>query len=290
MIKTAILGQGYWGTKLYQTLQKIPTCDVKQSIDVKNGQNIDEIADDIEAVVIATPPQTHLDLIKKSLDKNLHIFVEKPICQSSEECKQLDSLVNDKVLMTGHILLYNDCTQYIKDNIDFSQVNRINIVRNNWGRYQKDTVTPVLSFGPHDVALLDYLLDGLEINPVNKYNQKIVNKNVPDMSDILFQHKQISINIRYTWLSIPKIRHVDIFSPTQICHWDDMEHTVKINQNYVNNERFDYEPDQTSKTFAHQPVLNEMSHFFDCIQNGTTCKTGFSHAKHSTPLVDILND
>ena len=227
MIKTAILGQGYWGTKLYHTLQKISNCDVKQSIDVKNGQDIDEIADDIEAVVIATPPQTHFELIKKSLDKNLHIFVEKPICQSSQECNQLDPLVTDKVLMTGHILLYNDCTQYIKDNIDFNQVNRINIVRNNWGR-------------------------------------KIVNKNVPDMSDILFQHKHISINIRYTWLSIPKIRHVDIFSPTQICHWDDMEHSVKINQNYMTNERFDYEPKQTSQTFIHEPLLKEMTHFFDC--------------------------
>ena len=64
MIKTAILGQGYWGTKLYHTLQKISNCDVKQSIDVKNGQDIDEIADDMAAVVIATPPQTHFELIK----------------------------------------------------------------------------------------------------------------------------------------------------------------------------------------------------------------------------------
>ena len=289
MIKTAILGQGYWGTKLSQTLEKVENCELKQSIDVKNGNDIDEIAKDIEAVIIATPPQTHLSLIQKALDKKLHIFVEKPICQNSSEVDQIQPL-SDKVLMTGHILLYNDCTQYIKNTIDFSKVQRINIIRNNWGRYQKHTVTPTLSFGPHDVALLDYLFDGLRINPTTKYRQQIVNKNVPDMTDILFQHEQISISIRYAWLSIPKIRTVDIFSTEQICHWDDVSHKVITNENYMQDDRFEYNPKQTIKTFDHEPLLNEMNHFFDCITQGIECRTGFAHAKKITQMVDILND
>ncbi len=289
MIKTAILGQGYWGTKLSHTLQNIPNCSVTQSIDVKLGNDIDEIATDTEAVIIATPPQTHLELIQKALDKNLHVFVEKPICQNSAEVEQLQPLA-DKVLMTGHILLYNKCTEHIKDTVDFTKVKRINIVRNNWGRYQKHTVTPTLSFAPHDVALLDYWLDGLKINPTTKHRQQIVNQNVPDITDILFEHEQISISIRYTWLSIPKIRTVDIFSPTQICHWDDVTHTVSTNENYINDNIFDYNPKQTVKTFKHDPLHNEMTHFFDCIINGTSCKTGFDHAKKITQMVDILND
>ena len=101
---------------------------------------------------------------------------------------------------------------------------------------------------------------------------------------------RISISIRYTWLSIPKIRTVDIFSPTQICHCDDVKQTVTTNENYINDNTFDYNPTQTVKTFDHEPLHNEMTHFFDCIANGTTCKTGFDHAKKITQMVDILND
>ena len=134
MIKTAILGQGYWGTKLSHTLQKIPNCNVTQSIDVKLGNDIDEIATDTEAVIIATPPQTHFELIQKALDKNLHIFVEKPICQNHAEVEQLQPLA-DKVLMTGHILLYNECTEHIKNTIDFTKVKRIITNTGNTIRY-----------------------------------------------------------------------------------------------------------------------------------------------------------
>lgn len=290
MIKTALIGQGYWGTKLRQTLESIQDCNLLQTIDVKNNQSIFDLHNDVEAVVIATPAQDHINQILHALDKNLHVYVEKPICMNSQECKLISKKVNnDKTLMTGHILLFNQCVDYIKSTVDFDQVKSININRQNWGRFQKH-ITPISSFAPHDIAMLDYWLNGLEPHAVAVNDIKVINKNVPDIQIINFKHKDININIKYTWLSVAKNRTVDIFSPDGCVLFDDMTKTVTTNKNYFQEERFMYEPEQSVKHFDHEPLIDEMQHFFDCIQNNITCKTGFAHAQRITEIVDILND
>ena len=290
MINTALIGQGYWGEKLKNTLDIIKDCNLIQTIDLKNNQSISDLSNDVEAVVIATPAVDHLQQITKALQKNLHVYVEKPICMNIQECDQIAKhIISDKVLMTGHILLYNDCVQYIKDTVDFTQVKSINIDRQNWGRYQH-SITPISSFAPHDVAMLDYWLDGLKIKDCNVQNIKVINTNVPDIQIINFSHNTININIKYTWLSVGKYRRVDIFSPSSCVSFDDMSKTVTSNNNYFDGQRFDYQPQQIKKHFAHEPLEKEMQHFFSCIKNNLQCRTGFEHAYKITKMVDTLND
>ena len=290
MTKTALIGQGYWGSKLKTTLESIKDCNLAQVIDVKNNQSFSNLNDDIEAVIIATPAQDHINQILQALDKKLHVYVEKPICMNSEECNQISKVINfNKVLMTGHILLFNKCVEYIKSSVDFSGVKSINVNRQNWGRYQKH-ITPISSFAPHDIAMLDYWLDDLSVEDLNVENIKVINSNVPDIQIINFRHHNININIKYTWLCVGKHRTVDIFSPDSCVQFDDMTKTVTTNSNYFANERFSYEPQQVVKQFDHEPLIDEMQHFFDCVQGTTPCRTNFEHAQKITNIVDMLND
>ena len=50
-----------------------------------------------KAVLIATPPESHLDLAKLSIYYNRHVWIEKPICQSYEETLELEFFIKFNV-------------------------------------------------------------------------------------------------------------------------------------------------------------------------------------------------
>jgi scyllo-inositol 2-dehydrogenase (NADP+) len=46
----------------------------------------------VDCVVIATPTSTHFEAAKYALERNLHVFVEKPLCLRSEQSRELAEL------------------------------------------------------------------------------------------------------------------------------------------------------------------------------------------------------
>ena len=78
-----------------------------QVIDIKQNQTLDDLQDDVEAVVIATPAWEHHKDVLKAMKKNLHVYVEKPMCISNQEADEIVKNYNGKTFMVGHIFLYN---------------------------------------------------------------------------------------------------------------------------------------------------------------------------------------
>lgn len=61
-------------------------------------------SEQFDFIDIATPPSTHAPLIKKCLEKNLHILCEKPLVLSSDDFESIAQLARqkDRVLFTVH--------------------------------------------------------------------------------------------------------------------------------------------------------------------------------------------
>ena len=54
------------------------------------------------AIVIATRHDTHCSLIKSSLAAGKHVFVEKPLCLTTDELNEIESVYNgQQILMVG---------------------------------------------------------------------------------------------------------------------------------------------------------------------------------------------
>ena len=69
----------------------------------------------IDACFIVTPIKTHFH--HKILYEPMSYFVEKPLCYNLKELKYIvgNSPKNKKLLMTGHIYLYNKCVDKINE-------------------------------------------------------------------------------------------------------------------------------------------------------------------------------
>ena len=121
----------------------------------------------IDAVVIATPTITHVPLVRAALAAGKHVLVEKPIATRAEEGAALCELAEKagRVLMVGHVFLYNGAVREVKKRLDEGFLGRVyylSMVRTNLGPIRMD-VNASWDLAAHDVSRLESTADGLVI-------------------------------------------------------------------------------------------------------------------------------
>ncbi|MBI4451977.1 Gfo/Idh/MocA family oxidoreductase [Candidatus Woesearchaeota archaeon] len=181
-----IIGVGRFGTNYLRTLCEL-NASVKwvcsrsmKSIDsalqkCNPGQEIKKTTDykimlndrSVDAVIVSSPGSTHYKIAKDSLNAGKHALVEKPMCLSSREAEDLSKTAkkNNKVVMAGHLHLFNPGIQKLREDIKrglFGRINYISIFHSGNGPIRTD-ISALWDFFPHSVSILLYLL---EANPV----------------------------------------------------------------------------------------------------------------------------
>ena len=112
MIRIAVVGLGKMGLSHLAILRTHPDIDVVAVCDtfgmMLNGlsryTNLKTYSDytellekeQLDAVLIATPSRFHGAMVKQALDKNLHVFCEKPLCLDIAEGRELVKLAKNK--------------------------------------------------------------------------------------------------------------------------------------------------------------------------------------------------
>ena len=118
MVRYGVIGVGAMGREHIENLKHIPGTSVtaiadpfpdsldraKSLIDgeVKTFADYRDLlnSDLVDAVIIATPNYTHIDVLKDALATSLHVFIEKPLCTTIEDClKVINWSKNRKALV-----------------------------------------------------------------------------------------------------------------------------------------------------------------------------------------------
>ncbi|NBC24438.1 MAG: Gfo/Idh/MocA family oxidoreductase [Bacteroidetes bacterium] len=88
---------------------------------IKVFSNTDELLEKVEAVDIVSPTPHHYEIARKALERNLHVFVEKPMTYTLEEAQKLKKLVKaqNRVLQVGHVERFNPAFLSLK-NVDLA--------------------------------------------------------------------------------------------------------------------------------------------------------------------------
>jgi predicted dehydrogenase len=108
----------------------------------------------IDAAVIATPTVTHYELAKELLEAGVHLLVEKPICNDSDDADALVNLAQRKhrVLQVGHVERFNPAFCAAVGQI--AQPRYIEAVRANGFTFRSTDVGVVLDLMIHDIDLV----------------------------------------------------------------------------------------------------------------------------------------
>ena len=85
MIEVGLIGYGKWGKILYSKLIKL--CDVK--FVCKSNDEYESKLNDVDWVVVATPNETHFNIVRNCISAGKNVFCEKPLTLTEEQSKLL---------------------------------------------------------------------------------------------------------------------------------------------------------------------------------------------------------
>ncbi len=178
--KVGLIGYGYWGPNLARNLAETDGLQLAAIADGRPerrdaaarrhpgvavcGDAASLIArPDLDAIVIATPLETHVPLAKAAIERGKHVLVEKPLAGSKADADSLTELAERRGvrLMVDHTFIYTGAVRKIRALIDAGELGELlylDSVRVNLGLFQPDS-NVIWDLATHDLSIMDYLVD-----------------------------------------------------------------------------------------------------------------------------------
>lgn len=248
-MKIGIVGLGYWGPNLVRNfmaqpeVEKIIGCDreIERLKFIKSkfpGVELTDdydtlLASDVNAIVIATPVDTHYPLALKAIQAGKHVWIEKPFTSSSSQGEHLIEEANKRklVIFVDHTFIYTGAVMKMKELIESKELGEIiyfDSVRINLGLFQQD-VNVMWDLVPHDLSIMRYVLNhkiisGVTANGIaNFYNQE----NIAHLA-VHFENQECFAHFHVNWTSPVKMRRMIVAGTKKMLVFDDMENSEKI--------------------------------------------------------------
>ena len=241
---------------------------------------------DLDVIAIATPVSTHFNLAKSALESGKHVWVEKPITETSNQAKTLSQLAESKglTLMVDHTFLFTGSVQTIKTLVDEGQLGDLyyyDSVRINLGLFQPD-VNVVWDLAPHDFSIVDYLFESPPIG-VSTHARGHFGTDFEDVAYVtVFYPDDFLVHLHLNWLSPVKIRRTVVGGSKKMLVWDDLnsEDQIKLYDKGMEVEsqegryrvlaRPRYGDMHSPAVAGVEALQSEVAYFVSCISSGET--------------------
>ncbi len=185
-VRFALVGVGRWGANYLDVFADFPgaelvaLCDpdpVALSRGVKRKPVNSAVASlsglrraDVDAVIIATPTDSHVRLASEAFEMGFHVLVEKPLAMTAVEALAVINAAEraERLLSVGYQMLHHPGhVALVREVAKLGPLRHIRTIRSSVRRERQDPV--LLALGPHDLATLtvlsgrsDYVCDSTE--------------------------------------------------------------------------------------------------------------------------------
>jgi predicted dehydrogenase len=249
MIRVGLIGYGYWGPNLARNFSEAGGTDLV-AVSELNGDRLrlagarypavritpDHQAlfsdPEIDAVAIVTPVSTHFTLASQALAAGKHVFLEKPLTQTSEEGRKLVAQAEraGRILHVDHTFVYTSAVRRIKQIVESGELGDLyyfDSVRVNLGLIQAD-VNVIWDLAVHDLAILNYVFpfDPIAVSATGK--QHVEGRPATIAYLTLFYESNAIAHVSVNWLSPVKVRRTLIGGSRKMIVYDDLEPSEKI--------------------------------------------------------------
>lgn len=282
------VGCGQWGQNIVRTLSDLTGKEhfsfdevvhtgnpnrakrVRNNFDLDCHTDLEQALREHSAVCIATPDETHADLVEKALEFEVDVFVEKPLAFEYSTAKDLLEFANhqDSILMPGHLMVYHPLLDTLRDrelnrpgNVDGITVTRYNNLKKSGERRL------LHSSLIHDLSLLDALFgdapDSTEVHeaigpfPPGRY------------LTARLQYDNTPVRIRARIDCPFKERSMMFHRGHEFIRFDGLEETLTVADSEQENEE--------TITFETLPLTEELKNFVRASQGKEPCTVTPNH-------------
>lgn len=222
MLNIAVIGAGKLGEfhiKLLKTSTKFNLVgfheknkerlnEISSKYEIKN-YDLATISNIVDCIIISTPTIHHYEIAKFFLEKNIHVFIEKPITSTIDEASELVQLAkkNNLVGQVGHVERFNSAFSNIKNKLNpkFIESHRLSSYP------QRGTdVSVVLDLMIHDIDIVLSIVNS-RVKKISANGTKIVSTS-PDISNARIEFENGCVaNLTASRLSLKKMRKMRVF-------------------------------------------------------------------------------
>lgn len=316
------IGAGRWGPNIIRAFENLPDASVHYVCDtndealtrirshmsrVETTSDVTEAIEDpyAHAVAIATPVCTHFKLAKAALEAGKHVFVEKPLCHTAQECVALTELADRRglLLAVGHVFLFNAGIQKVKEYIDSGELGRIHYMhatRTNLGPIRPD-VNAAWDLAAHDLSIFDFWLGDAPFS-VNAHGQCFLSGRQEDVVVSAYRYPNDILGFMHvSWLNPKKVREITVVGDKKMIVWNDIDliEPVRVYDKSASTEPTPPYADSFGaqraiirdgdvlipKVSGPEPLRAECAHFVESIRAG---RTPINDACMATRIVEAL--
>lgn len=303
MVGIGVIGYGYWGPNLVRNFAKAKDCHVSAVCDrnpeklalakrryphLRTRTSVTDLLSDssIDAVVIATPVQSHFNLALAALREGKHVLIEKPVTQTSEQAARLieETARRNLTLMVGHTFVYTGAVRKIREILwseAFGDTYYYDSVRVNLGLFQHD-VNVLWDLAVHDLCILDHLISErpVAVSATGMSHVPCCAENIAYLT--VFYETRFIAHIAVNWLAPVKVRQILIGGSNQMILYNDLEPREKVK---VYQKGITLSNSMTQESVHHligyrtgeawapeidtsEALSVEAAHFLECVQTG----------------------
>lgn len=250
---------------------------IASKYETKGYDTIESILNDVDAVIIAAPTFLHYKISRQALESGKHVLVEKPICETVEQAKELVAIASEKklILQVGHVERFNGAILELGKIVESPML----IESRRLAPYNariKD-VGVVLDMMIHDIDIVLNLVNS-PVKCVNAVGSKFVS-NHEDVAAVILKFENGCIaKIVASRNTQSKIRTLNITDKNSYIQLDFADQEIELHRQatsntVLNNESIRYKQESiVEKIFVHKdnPLKQEQEHFVKCILGTAT--------------------
>lgn len=272
---------------------------VEENLQIKTFESAeDALREKPNAVLVCTPPNTHISLALLALKKKAHVFIEKPL---SHELKGVDKLINiankkGLKLAVGYNLRFNKSLLKVKELFSSGIIGKVLSARILFGQYlpswrpwqdyrksytaSKSMGGGIILDGSHELDYARWLFG--EAVELSCTAEKVSSLEVEteDVAEINIKFKSGTlVNVHLDFIRQDYARNCEIVGEKGTIRWDYTKGTVELYLAEIKQtEKFELAQD------PNEMYLDEIKHFIFCIKNSKEPLVTADEGKHSLVL------
>lgn len=279
-MRVGVIGAGAWGKNIIRNLADLDglaaICDPTPAkladfgrVYAKAATYADYrelLASPVPAVAIATPTPLHFEMAEAALRADKDVYVEKPLTHDRASTQALVDLAasRGRILMVGHLLLYQPAITWIKDYLASGALGELFGIRHerlNLGRAR--SVENVLwDIGVHDMAVMLYLTGTAPLR-IRASGHRMLRLGVEDEVHVHLEFDGgIRGNLHVSWLWPETTRRTIIRGSSGMLVYDELEQTVTLHHRWIDDALANHDEGSELVHQGHgQPLKLELEHF-----------------------------
>lgn len=312
-VRIGVIGTGRMGQshcRVYSNLRHakfVGICDANADLgkdiakrhEVSFFRDVDSLLENVDAVSVCTPTPDHFEIVKRCLDQNIHVMVEKPFTETLEQAGALKEAASKSkvVVQVGHIEKYNPAFIELRKVLDGMEVLAMNFNRLSPFQGSNVDVDVVLDLMIHDIGLV---VDMFHTEPVSvdAHGFSVFTKTIDYGMAILKYEPELLLSLTASRVTEQKIRAISVTTRDAYIEADLLHKTIEVHRrtlgDYVNQKNsHKYRQESLIERIvvpAMEPLFLELQDFVTCVSESKTPQVTAENGYDALRFVLLLRD